>query len=104
VFIGVLLGSMSMVFGRVERVTVRNLGMMSRFFMATGLMVLGSFPMMFGGLLVMVRRFLMVMVNIVHLRLPACIDARASQMTNDVDMTLYFETGVGTGSRANAQF
>jgi hypothetical protein len=62
-----LLGSMFMMFGRMERVTMRNLGMMSRF--------------------VMVRRLLMVMVNIVHLRLPACIDARALQMTNDVHMT-----------------
>jgi hypothetical protein len=79
VFIGVLLGSMSMVFSRMERVTMRNLRMMSRFFMAAGLMVLGGFPMMFGGLFVMVRRFLMVVVNIVHLRLPACIDARASR-------------------------
>jgi len=61
---------MFMMFGRMELVTMRNLGMMSRFFMAAGLMVLGSFPMMFSGLLVMVRRLLMVVVNIVHLRLP----------------------------------
>ena len=71
---------------------MRNLGMMSRFFMAASLMVLGGFPVVFGSLLVMVRCLLMVMVNIVHLRLPAWIDARTSQMTNDVDMTLYFET------------
>ena len=70
---------MSMMFGRMERVAMRDFGMMSRFFMAAGLMVLGSFPMMFGGLFVMVRRLLMVMVDIVHLRLPACIDARASR-------------------------
>jgi hypothetical protein len=74
-----LLGSMSVMFGCVERVTMRNLGMMSRLFMAAGLMVLSGFPMMFGGLFVMVRRLLMVMVNVVHLRLPACIDARASR-------------------------
>ncbi|MGA8616131.1 MAG: hypothetical protein WB760_31470 [Xanthobacteraceae bacterium] len=79
-----------MMFGRMERVTMCNLGMMSRFFMAAGLMVLGSFPMMFGGLFVMMGRLLMVMVNIVHLRLPAFIDPRPSQMTNDVDMTALF--------------
>jgi hypothetical protein len=81
---------MSVVFGRMERVAMCNLGMMSGFFMAAGLMVLGSFPMMFGGLFVMVRRFLMVMVNVFHLRLPACIDARASQTTNDIDVTALF--------------
>ena len=41
-----------MMFGRMERVIMRNLGMMSRFFMTAGLTVLGSFPMMFGGLFV----------------------------------------------------
>jgi hypothetical protein len=85
-----LLGSMSVVFGRMECVAMRNLGMMSRFFVAAALMVLGSFPMMFGSLFVMVRRLLVMMVNIVHLRLPAFVDAGASQMTNDTDMTALF--------------
>ena len=56
-----------MMFSRMERVTIRNLGMMSRFFVAPRLMVLRSFTMMFGGLIVMVRRLFMVIVNIVHL-------------------------------------
>jgi hypothetical protein len=43
---------------------------MSRFFMAASLMVLGGFPMMFGSLFVMVGGFLVVVVNVVHLRLP----------------------------------
>jgi hypothetical protein len=90
VFIGMLLGSMSVMFGRVERVAVRYLGMMRRFFMAAGLMVLGSFPMMFSGLFMMVCRLLMVVMNIVHLRLPACIDAPDSQITDDIDMTALF--------------
>jgi hypothetical protein len=70
VFFSVLLGSVFMVIGGVECVTMRNLGMMSRFFMAAGLMVLGSFPMMFGGLLMMVRRLLRVMVNVFHFMTP----------------------------------
>jgi hypothetical protein len=37
--------------------------------MAAALMVLSSFPMMLGGLLVMVRSLLMVIVNIFHLSL-----------------------------------
>jgi hypothetical protein len=54
-----------MMLGRMQGMTMGDLGMMRGFFMITGLVVLCGFAMMFGSVLVVVRRVFVVFVNIV---------------------------------------
>ena len=69
---GVLFGSVMVVVGRMQRMAVGDFGMMGGFLVIAGLGVFCRFPMMLGGMLVVVRRLLVVLVDIVtvHGRLP----------------------------------
>ena len=54
-----------MMLRRMQRVTMRDLGMMGGLFRTAGLMVLRGLAMMLGRVLVMLGRLLMVFVNVV---------------------------------------
>jgi hypothetical protein len=71
--LGVFLRSVLVVLGGVQRMSVRDLGMVRGLFVISGLVVLGGFAMVFGGMLVMVRGMLVVLMNVVsaHGVLPA---------------------------------
>jgi hypothetical protein len=72
VVFSVLFRGVLVVLGRVQRMPMRDLGMVRSFFVISGLVVLGGLAMMLGRMLVVVRRFLMVFVNVVtrHRSLP----------------------------------
>jgi hypothetical protein len=65
VMLGVLLGSVLVVVGRMQRMAVRDLGMVRSLFVIAGFVVLGGLAMMLGGVFMMVRGVLMVLVNVV---------------------------------------
>jgi hypothetical protein len=69
----VLLRCVLVVLGRMQGVTVRDLGMMRRFFVIAGPVVLGGFAMMLGRILMMFRRHFVVFMNVMvaHRSLPA---------------------------------
>jgi hypothetical protein len=50
---------------RVQLVAVRQMGVVAGLFVMTGFRVLGCFAMVAGGLVEMLRRFMMVMMNFV---------------------------------------
>jgi hypothetical protein len=72
VLISVLLRSVLVVFGGMQRVAVRHFGVMCGLLVIAGLGVLGSFAMVLGRMLVMVRGMFVMFVNVmaVHRRLP----------------------------------
>jgi hypothetical protein len=72
VLIGVLLRSMLVMLGGVQRMAVGHFGVVRRLFVIAGLGVLGGFAMMLGRMLMMVRGMLVMFVNVmaVHRRLP----------------------------------
>jgi hypothetical protein len=73
VILGVHLGRVLVMFGRVQRMPMRDLGMVRGLFVIAGLMMLCRLAMMLGGMIVMIRSMLMMFVNVViaHRRLPA---------------------------------
>jgi hypothetical protein len=62
---GVVLGGFMSVMGRVQAVRMRDMGVMPGLFVVPGLVVLGSFTMMVGGVLVMLGGGLMVAATLV---------------------------------------
>jgi hypothetical protein len=68
----VQLRRMTVVIVRMQRMSVRGMGVVRRFLVIAGLGVLGRLAMMFRGMFVMFRGFLMVFVNLVtvHRLLP----------------------------------
>jgi hypothetical protein len=72
VILGVPLRSVFMMLGRMQGMAVRHFGMMRRFLMIAGLCMLGRFAMVLGRVIVVIRRFLVMLVNVVviHCRLP----------------------------------
>ena len=68
----VLLRCMTVVLLRVQRMSVRGMGVMRRFLVIARLGVLGSLTMVFRGVFVMFRGFVMVFMNFVtvHRLLP----------------------------------
>lgn len=62
--LGVLLGRVRVMIGRVQRVAVRDLGMMRGLLVIAGLVMLGGFAMMLGGMLVVMRGVLVMFVNL----------------------------------------
>jgi hypothetical protein len=63
--LGVQLRGVLMVLGGVQRMAVRDLGMVRGLFVMTGLMVFGGFAMVFGRVLVMVRGVFVMLVDLV---------------------------------------
>ena len=63
--LGVFLGRVFVMLGRVQRMAVRDLGMVRGLFVIAGLMMLCRLAMMLGGMLVMIRSVLMMFVNLV---------------------------------------
>jgi hypothetical protein len=81
----VQLGGILMMLGGMQMVAVRDFRVMGGLFVFAGLVVLGSLAMMLGRLLVVMRGFFVVLVDIavvqilaVHRRLPGCGNAAAS--------------------------
>jgi hypothetical protein len=72
VLVGMLFRCMLVVFGGMKRMAMRHLRMMRRFFVIPGLGVLCRLAVMLGGLLVMFRRLLVMVVDIMafHSALP----------------------------------
>ena len=72
VLLGMLLGSLTRVVGRLQSVPMRNLGMMASLLVISRFVMLGSFTMVFGRVLVMLGRFVVVFSAFVcrHLWLP----------------------------------
>jgi hypothetical protein len=58
-------GRVFVVFGRVQRMAVRDFRVVSGLFVMPGLVMLRGFAMVFGRLLVVMRGLLVVLVNIV---------------------------------------
>jgi hypothetical protein len=61
--IGMLFRSVLVVLGGVQRMTVRDFGMVGCFFMMPGLRLFGGFSVVRGGMFVMFSSFLVVFVN-----------------------------------------
>jgi hypothetical protein len=72
VFLGVLLRCVLMMVGGMQGMPVSHLGVMRRFFVISGLVMLGGFVMVLGRMLMVMRGLLMVLVDIVtvHRSLP----------------------------------
>jgi hypothetical protein len=72
VLIGVLLRSMLVMLGGVQRMAVGHFGVVRGLFVVAGLGVLGGFTMVLGCVLVVVRGEFVMFVNVmtVHCRLP----------------------------------
>jgi len=60
--------------GSMQRMAVRNFGMVRGLFVIAGLVVLGGFAMMFGGMIVMFGGLFVMFVDLVavHRLLPCC--------------------------------
>jgi hypothetical protein len=67
-----------LVLGRLQVVTESNPGMMRGLLVIAGFMMLGGFTMMFGSLLIVLRRMFVMLVNLVlcHFVLPDLIGIR----------------------------
>jgi len=61
--VGVLFGSVRVMLACMQRMAMRNLGMVRRFFMVPGMRMLRCFAMMMCGLLVMICGLVVVVVN-----------------------------------------
>jgi hypothetical protein len=72
---GMLLRSILVMLGGVQRVPVRHFGMVRGLFVIAGMMMLGGFTMVLGRMLMMMRGFLVMLVNFViaHRLLPCSI-------------------------------
>jgi hypothetical protein len=68
VVLGVVLGGLVPVMGRMQSVRVRDVGVMPGLLMIAGFIVLGRFPMMVGGALMVFRGGLVVLAALVRLR------------------------------------
>jgi hypothetical protein len=62
---GVLLGSVLVVLGRMQRMAVRDLGMVRGFFVIAGFVMLGRLAMVLGRVLMMIGGVLVMLVNVV---------------------------------------
>jgi len=72
-------------FGRMQRMAMRDLGMVRGLFVIAGLVMLRSFAMVFGGVLVVMRGLVVMFVNLVtvHRSLPGCRIILASEHCRD---------------------
>jgi hypothetical protein len=72
VMLSMLLGSVLMVVGGMQRMAMRNLGMMRRFLVIAGFGVFGRLAMMRRRVVVVIRRNFVMLVDFVtvHCRLP----------------------------------
>src|SRR4051794_33035940 len=68
VVLGVVLGGLVPMMGRMQSVRVRDVGVMPGLLMIAGFIVLGRFAMMMGGALVVIRGGLVVLATLVRLR------------------------------------
>ena len=86
--IGMLLRSVLVVLGRVQRMAVRDFGMVSCFFMMPGRGMFGGFSVVPCGMVMMFSSFLVVFVNCVlfHDDLPGCTILDALYKTIHVTM------------------
>jgi hypothetical protein len=77
VLVGVLLRSVLVVLGGMQRMAVGYFGMMGGLLVIARLGVLGGFPMVLGRMLVMVRGELVMFVNVmvIHRRCPVVMAA-----------------------------
>ena len=82
---GVQLGGFLMMLGGMHMVTVRHIRMMRRLLVMAGFVMLGGLTMMFCSLLVMMRGFFVMLVDLVVVQilavrrlLPGCCDTAAS--------------------------
>ena len=72
-------------FGRMQRMAMRDLGMVRGLFVIAGLVMLRSFAMVFGSVLVVMRGLVVMFVNLVtvHRSLPGCRIILASEHCRD---------------------
>lgn len=80
--VGVLLGSVLMMLGGVQRMTMRDFGVMRGLFVIAILGVGGRFAVMLGRVFVMFRRLLVMLVNVMrgHMALPEKIIEHAQYL------------------------
>src|SRR5215813_1949787 len=84
-----LLTGMLVMFVRVHRVAMSNLRMVRCLLVAPGFMVLGGLVVVFGCLLVVMRRLLMMLVNVFHGTLRGCsLNAPAESFLAGGDTTV----------------
>jgi hypothetical protein len=85
VLLGVHFRGFLVMLGGMQAMPMRHVGMMRGLFVISGLVVLGGFAMVLGRVVVMLRRLLVMFVNVVfveivavHRLLPGCSDEQPS--------------------------
>jgi hypothetical protein len=87
--IGMLFGGVLVVLGGVQRMPVRNFGMVGCFFMMPRRRMFGGFSVVLSGMIVVFSSFLVVFVNCVlfHDEIPGCTILDTRRQSINVTMT-----------------